>query len=338
MVWRSKNIGSNGKVSYDVILTERRVEDLQTLQKYGRKDEIPFQAVEAVSKTLASTYETFVHPVLAPMVSPAAAKVAMSLSPQRMQRWAVSDLNPFLWPIKGLAEMTRANRAPGDAAQPSARRERYAATMVSASWDLYRDLRDASVETAFFRIYTTVGLGMTADESTGPIEEVVDARSAPPVKKALAHIDEGSRTAAIVRAALLVLKAGTGRRRLSAMKRTRDLVGKDIGLIDMPTEVARNSIREQSYIVDFEPERALSALPKLLPTSEDRRITLDLLDRLEGKIESNPTQTALLGEMRHLLAQGRPSDKRKSESIARRTIKHGNAAAAAESRRTRPVP
>ena len=39
-----------GKVSYDVLLTERRVEDLQVLQKYGRKDEVPFEAVEAVSE------------------------------------------------------------------------------------------------------------------------------------------------------------------------------------------------------------------------------------------------------------------------------------------------
>ena len=29
-------------------LTERRVEDLQVLQKYGHRDEIPFRAVEAV--------------------------------------------------------------------------------------------------------------------------------------------------------------------------------------------------------------------------------------------------------------------------------------------------
>ena len=38
---------TNGSVRYDVMLTERRVEDLQVLQKYGRKDEMPFQAVEA---------------------------------------------------------------------------------------------------------------------------------------------------------------------------------------------------------------------------------------------------------------------------------------------------
>ena len=61
---------TNEGVRYDVMLTERRVEDLQVLQKYGRKDEVPFQAVEATSEALASAYETFVHPALAAMVTP----------------------------------------------------------------------------------------------------------------------------------------------------------------------------------------------------------------------------------------------------------------------------
>ena len=120
-------------------------------------------------------------------------------------------------------------------------------------------------------------------------------RNAPLVKEALSHIEDGDRTKAIVRTALLLMKAGTGRRRLSAMKRARDLVGKDIGLLDMPTEAAREIIREQSYIVDFEPVKALMALPKLLRTSEDRRGLLDLLDRLEGRIEANAKQISLAG-------------------------------------------
>ena len=57
---------TNGSVRYDVLLTERRVEDLQVLQKYGRKDEGPFKVVEKTSETLASAYETFVHPVRGP--------------------------------------------------------------------------------------------------------------------------------------------------------------------------------------------------------------------------------------------------------------------------------
>ncbi|WP_371826862.1 DUF3141 domain-containing protein [Microvirga sp. VF16] len=305
----------DGSVRYDVMLTERRVEDLQVLQKYGRKDEAPFKAVEAASETLASTYETFVHPVLAPMVSPTTAKVARTFNPQRAQRWSVSDLNPFLWPLKGMAEMARANRTPRDNDGPTAAMERWMAAVTSASWDFYRDLRDASVENSFFRIYSPASIGMAAQDKEAEAEAPIDIRSAPLVKEALAHIEDGTRTAGLVRAALLLMKVGTGRRRLSAMKRARELVGKDVGLLDMPTDDAREIIRRQSYIVDLEPERALAALPKLLRTPEDRRITLDLLGRLEGRIEANAQQVALLGEIRRLLSDDRGEDMAKAEPI-----------------------
>ncbi|MDG2571197.1 DUF3141 domain-containing protein, partial [Vibrio parahaemolyticus] len=287
---------------YDVTLTEVRVEDLQVLQKYSRKDEMPFEAVEKTSEALASAYETFVHPFVAPMVTPAAAGLARGFNPQRVQRWVVSDLNPFFWPLKGAADIAKANRAPRDNDGPAAKMERCAAALTTASWDLYRDLRDAAVENTFFRIYGPASIGMV-EEKKAIGEELIDIRNAPFVKEALSRIEEGDRTRAMVRAALLLMKAGTGRRRLSAMKRTRELVGQDIGLLDMPIEAARDIIREQSYIVDFEPVKALLALPKLLQTSADRRRLLDMIDHIEGRIEANAKQIALLGEIRRLLAE-----------------------------------
>lgn len=290
---------ANGRMRYDVILTERRVEDLQVLQKYGRSDEVPFAAVAAVSDTLASMYEAFVHPLLAPMVSPTGARIARAFNPQRVQRWVLSDLNPFLWPLRGVAEMARANRAPRDNDSPAVMAERWASAMISASWDLYRDLRDATVETAFFRVYSPASI-MLGGEEEGMEEASVD-RGAALAERALSRIDQGDRTTALVRIALLLAKAGTGRRRLSAMKRARELVGSDIGLLAMPVDVAREIIREQSYIAALEPERALAALPKLLASSEDRRITLGLLDQVEGEIEANAKQGALMDEIRRLL-------------------------------------
>jgi Protein of unknown function (DUF3141) len=306
---------TNGSVRYDVLLTERSVEDLQVLQKYGRKDEGPFKVVEETSEALASAYETFVHPFVAPMVTLAPERPPRALNPQRAQRWAASDLNPFLWPLKGMADMVRANRAPRDNDGPMVAMERWTAAVTSASWDLYRDLRDASVENSFFRIYGSASIGMAAEDKEADTEEPIDVRNAPLLKEALSHIEDGDWTKAIVRTALLLMKAGTGRRRLSAMKRARELVGKDIGLLDMPAEAARAIIREQSYIVDFEPVKALLALPNLLRTSDDRRGLLDLLDRVEGRIEANAKQTALLGEIRRLLSDNGTGGKAKAELI-----------------------
>ncbi len=341
---------ADGKVRYDVALTEMRVEDLQVLQKYSRKDEMPFEAVEKTSEALASAYETFVHPFVAPMVTPAAAGLVRAFNPQRVQRWAVSDLNPFLWPLKGMADMAKANRAPRDNGGPMVAMERWAAAMTSASWDLYRDLRDAAVENTFFRTYGPAGIGMAAGEKQTVADEAVDVRKAPLVKEALAHIEEGGPTQAMVRAALLLMKAGTGRRRLSTMKRARELVGQEIGLLDMPAEAAREIIHEQSYIVDFEPVKALTALPKLLRTPADRRRLLNMLDHVEGRIEANEKQVILLGEIRRLLAEDETAGKTKVEPItvtlvedqakgrpvaAAKTAKHGSTRRSSDTRRTR---
>jgi pimeloyl-ACP methyl ester carboxylesterase len=335
---------TNGSVCYDVLLTERRVEDLQVLQKYGRKDEVPFRTVEAASDRLASAYETFVHPAVSAMVTPAGAAMRRTLHPQRAQRWAVSDLNPFLWPLKGMAEMVRASRQPRDNDGPMAMMERWTATVTSASWDFYRDLRDATVENTFFRIYGPASIAMVADTQDPASDEPVDMRSAPLVKEALSRIEDGDRTKAMVRTALLLMKAGTGRRRLSAMKRARDLVGKDIGLLDMSTEAAREIIREQSYIVDLEPVKALMALPKLLRTSDDRRRLLDLLAHLEGRVEANDKQVTLLREIRRLLSEdvaaGEPitvapvGDQGEKHPAA--ATKHRPTRRAGDSQRTRP--
>ncbi len=306
---------SNGSVVYDVMLTERRVEDLQVLQKYGRKDEVPFQTVENTSEALARTYETFVHPIVSSLVTPTGAAMRRATHPQRAQRWAVSDLNPFLWPLKGMADFVRANRAPRDDEGRTTSIEHWTAAMTAASLDLYRELRDAAVENTFFSTYGPASIGTADDEQVTAAAEPADIRDTPLIKEALSRIDEGDPTKAIVRTALLLMKAGTGRRRLSALKRARELVGKEVGLLDMPPQAARDIIREQSYIVDYEPEKALAALPKLVRTADDRHRLLDLLDRMESQIEANSDQINLMDKIRRLLSAGENDGKAKARAI-----------------------
>jgi hypothetical protein len=129
-------------------------------------------------------------------------------------------------------------------------------------------------------------------------EPAFDMRSAALVQAALAGITEGGRTEAAVRTALLLMKAGTHRRQLSAMKRARELVGADVGLLDMPGDRARAIVRDQSFIVELEPERALDTLPELLKGSGDRDFLLGLLERLEGQIDANDGQRALLARIK----------------------------------------
>jgi hypothetical protein len=298
----------DGQTTYDAVLNEVRLEDMARLQKYGRKDEAPFEVVAEMSGKLAQGYEKFVHPMMAAMINPAAAKAMRSLHPQRLQRWAISELNPGCKGLKEVAEMTKANRAARNDNGPAVAAERLGAALLSSSLDLYRDLRDATVENMFYRLYSTPSFirDRRAEAMREP-EEAIDVRASGMVAEALSHIEEGDRTSAAVRVGIMLVKAGTGRRRLSAMKRTRELVGGAVGLLDMPTEQAQRIIRQQSYIVDFEPEKALSTLPSLLASVEDRHFLLGILDQLEQKFDANPAQTKLIERIRILLSTGRAS-------------------------------
>jgi uncharacterized protein DUF3141 len=292
---------SNGVTRYDVTLTERRVEELQSLQKYARRDELPFTAAAAVSDLNASIYEALIHPVIGAVIPSELARLTRSFHPLRVQRWAISDLNPWLAPLKGLADLATVNRTPRNEAGPSAAAERWFAATLTASWDLYRQVRDAAVENMFFNTYGGLSLIVPADaEDTAPAVSV--DRHTPVISRALARIEEGGFTAAAVRIGLLVARRGNRQRRLSAMKNLRELVGPDVGLLDLPVDDARGLIQEQSYIVDYEPERALQTLPMLVSSPGERQRLLDLLDQLARNVELNPEQRALLPEFTRVLS------------------------------------
>jgi pimeloyl-ACP methyl ester carboxylesterase len=292
---------SNGAARYEVTLTERRVEELRLLQKYDRRDEIPFNAVAKLSELNASLYESFVHPMLAASISPEMGRIARLFHPLRMQRWLVSDLNPWLAPLAGLASMVKASRMARDETGRSVAAEHVAAATVNATLDFYRHLRDAAVENLFFNVYAAGSRLVLHDAEQAPALAAVD-KDTPAIRNALARIEVGGFTEAAVRAGLLVGRLGKHRRDLSTLKRIRELVGHDVGLLDMPADAARALIRDQSLIVDYEPETALQTLPKLLRSAEERQRVLKLLDRLADNIEVTPQQQDFVAKLRKLLS------------------------------------
>jgi pimeloyl-ACP methyl ester carboxylesterase len=290
-----------GAHRYDVTLTERKVEELAGLQKYDRRDEIPFQAVARLSEINTALYETFVHPVLAACVPPEAAKLARQFHPLRMQRWLASDLNPAFAPIAAMAQMAAASRVRRDDAGPSVAAERLGAAMISAGLDFYRHMRDATVENLFFNVYggLTSALLREPEAAVALPESDEDAQA---IQRALARIGEGGTVEAVVRVALLASKRGKSQRQLSTMKRIRELIGADAGLLDLPVDKARSIIRDQSIIVDHRPDEAVRTLPKLMPSAEDRRHVLGLIDRLMNNLDVTPAQTEFASELHRLLA------------------------------------
>ncbi len=302
--------GAAGKAEYQVEFHERRLEDVVAqINRFGRKDEKPFEAVAAVSEFNQRAYELFARPVVQAMSSETTAKLGRDFHSLRVQRWALSDANPWLAWLAPAAEAVRAQRKALGPEDPLRKAEGAMSELVSASLDHYRALRDAASEAAFFSTYGnlfSLPLAQRHDAEERPAPGAADSRESPYVKEALASIREGGYTEAFARVAFLLARKDESLP-LSRVVMRQDLA-KDYAEL-LPSLSAENWRRirgEQETIARYEPDQAIDALADLLADRADRERLCTLIDRLlaDKRVQqSKPTagQMAMLDRVRGVL-------------------------------------
>ncbi len=136
---------SGGKTAYEVNLVELRLEDIVArLNRFKRVDEKPFEAAKVVSEFNQRAYELFGRPLVKALANEYGAKLSREFHPLRFQRWAFSDLNPFLSWLAPAAQAVKAQRQALASDHPARQIESAASEVTSASLDYYRALRDAA--------------------------------------------------------------------------------------------------------------------------------------------------------------------------------------------------
>ena len=258
------------------------------------------------------------------------AKTLRDFHPLRVQYWALSDKNPWLWPLSHVAAMVKANRRPRADDNDNVKLETLASEYVSAYLDLYRDLRDAASEAAFFEVYGNMMSLQMADER----EEIrrkgkFDPRSIAAVREVLDTIEEGSAVEGLARIAMLIGKAGSGQRRLSQMQKAREILSPQDEIAHMSEDERRRLLQEETIVVEFEPERAKRSLPKLLRTAADRRRAHALLEWIETQPGLEERQRKLADELRSLLPVSRRAAARSLARRVRRRSQDANRSRAA---------
>ena len=310
---------ADGEVSYDVTIHERSLEALRKLQKFDRVDEKPFEAVAALSELTERAYELLVRPAVRDAVPEWLARMLRELHPLRAQRWMLSDRNPMLAGVPVGAAMARAWRQPRDAANAGRRAERFGSAVVSASLDLWRDLRDAASEAAFFQIYGNMMSLQMADQRAAIRRQTrFDPRAVPAVRQVLDDLDRGGLPEAIVRAGLLVAKAGGGKRRLAQMEGVRLLLEPTGVLEDVSEDDFRRVLHDETIIVEFEPLEAKRTLPRLVASAADRRKLLGLLDALADDPHLGDRQRELVDELRSMIPSAAAPAKTRAKAPARK--------------------
>lgn len=301
--------GSDGKTDYNVEFVEHRLEDVMArLNRFERVDEKPFAAAAMISEFNQRAYDLFLSPLIKAMANEPLAQVEQAFHPLRLQRWALSGVNPWLRWLEPAAEAIREQRRAVPPDQAIRQLERRGSDLLSASLDFYRDIRDAISEALFFSTYGSMFSFYLADKA--PAKQTPapgDGRQTTFVKEALSAIANGGYAEALARAGSLLAVRGEPLP-LSRLQLKKELLTEYQDFLpDLPPETVRRIRGEQDIIVTYEREAAIDALPLLLTDMEDRKRFLGLLERLpvDPRILSTgvtPQQTATLERIRSVLS------------------------------------
>jgi hypothetical protein len=195
--------------------------------------------------------------------------------------------------------------------------------IVSASLDLFRDMRDAMSEALFYQIYGNLFELYMADRYEAEQRGAPQAREGRElsfVRAALDSIAQGSYPEALARVAALLAHRGRSiplswlELRAELLSDYRDL------LPDLPRDQARRIRGEQEIIVQYEPQRAIATLPQLLKDPVDRERLLTLLDRLRADKrldlgELTPDDRAMLDRIRRILTADQDAAPRLKQEV-----------------------
>jgi hypothetical protein len=181
-------------------------------------------------------------------------------------------------------------------------REKLVSDLIAASLDLYRDLRDAAREAAFYQIYGSLVSLQVADQRAEMRRDAkFDPRQVLAVRQVLETLEDGDLQEGLTRMALLLAKEGGGTRELSQMARAREILAPARGIKPMSEDEVRRLLHEETIVTEFEPERARHSLPRLIRTREERKIARAYLDRVESGLPLNDRQRSLLRDFRERL-------------------------------------
>ena len=256
----------------------RTIADIRQLDD-GQKDSEFFASPKLVSELNTQFYEAFIGPWVRMMVTEPLAQTLRELQPLRLQYRLLSDENPFMWPFQMLAPMVAKHRRPVADDNPFLTAEKHFSDSVVTVLDHYRDLRDRMQEMLFKAIYGPKALGafMYNEEDLeiakfAPIvrskREQAELDSA--IERVKGRMEEGGFAEGWARivATLMLGAGGINELELETGRKVREQHPK---LRQLSINERKRLLKEQSYMVQLDPDRAIESLASLLPTLEERR-------------------------------------------------------------------
>ncbi|MDJ0893546.1 MAG: DUF3141 domain-containing protein [Alphaproteobacteria bacterium] len=277
--------------TFTVSFHDRTLQDLRNLDP-DRGDEAAFAAVARTSEQQAELYDVGVRPFVQAAVTPVSAEASRTMHPLRLQRALFSSRVPALGSLAGLAEKARAERRPVESDNPFVQAEKIWADLIEQSMDMFRDVRDAWYETAFFSIWGTPWMhwfGRTHQPGR-MLRNQAELMALPNVQSALMRIEEGGFVEAVIRM-LVLLAESRGNVRRDRLERSSRVMTQDEPFSSLSADERAMIIYEQTLIVQFARDQSIEALPKLLKTEEERALAAQVVQYIPGAIDEMAPHT-----------------------------------------------
>lgn len=306
-----KKIGEGTSAYYVMSCEERGVADIRALDD-GAGDEKSFALVARLSEFWVNAYEFGARPYVKALASPALADALVWSHPLRARRYLLSDKNPAVAPIATFAETVRKERKPADPSNLFLKSEALTAGLIEQTLKFWSDVGAAAKELAFFSLYANPFLMRMNDgytpETGAKLGETL--RELPEVEAALTKIERGGFAEAVVRMLILMARS-RGAVRQSRLERSNLILRSTEPFKSLGDELRSAIIHEQTLIIDFEPEAAIAALPKMLPTMDERQRAIALVEEIAGDpLEMAEATARLLVRLREMLQTHAPVEPR----------------------------
>jgi uncharacterized protein DUF3141 len=284
----------------------RTLDDIRALGGNDVAEERRFATVARVSEGNLALYRTFAQPVIRSLVTAPMAKWAHELHPLRLQYEMFSDANPFMAPLKAMANWVRENRSPADKENPFLGAQEQISQHITASLDAWRDWRDTMSEHMFLWTYGSPALQAAVGIDPNATEPSRKALKSPFHRELLhtriaelkSHIPAGGLREAVIRSVLYIgmARGSVDERGFELVRRLR--AGQRDAKQDMPVLPLagfKALVRQQFLMLLIDPEGALAAIPAMLPPEIEVRTKAfesirDLLTAARGELSAEDNE------------------------------------------------
>ena len=263
---------------YLFVLESRTLDDIRALGGNSDEDNRRFAAAARLSDVNLGLYRTLAQPAVRALATGQSAEALRKMNPNRLRFAAFSDRNAAMKPVKTLAEAVRADRKPVSPGNPLLTMEHVASTWISTWLDGYRLMRDAMTEATFLATYGSPLVQAVAglETETAPAARRIDrdlAREAIEARwkaELETRFEVGGVPEALVRALIHIRLPQhsideRGFAMLQVIRRLRP-ANRRLGMAEV-----KALLRDQHMLIRLDEERAVRAIPLLLPESEETR-------------------------------------------------------------------